>query len=269
MVKKHWLGMVLVVVALCGWGGAVHADNLSIHDVQFNTSDGDASVYDGQIHNVTGGIVTHVWRGFNDRVYLRDPAHSTWGAIVVKDGEDGELANNVNIGDWVSFSNIYVDESRGTTFLQYRRDDAPDVAFNIDSVDNTVPAPTLLTAADLAIPLDHSASEPYESMIVTLEDVTIGARDLGKAEDNYELWQDTDLAWGADYMNGDAGGPYHPLSDTGRTLDSITGLVEQYTKDPSWDYYQLLTRSTADIVPEPGTLLLMVGGVLLGLRRRR
>ena len=274
---------VLIGLTAIGSVSVGHAGDLldlSIYDVQFTTDPAGNSPYNGQIHNVTGGIVTHVWSGFNDRVYLRDPAHPSWGAIVVKDGEGGELANNVSVGDWVSFENIFIDEYRGTTFLQYRRQFAPNVAFTVETTGNPVPPPTLLTAADLAAPIegppgqwyvaDHS-SEPHESMTVTLENVTVGQMDLGKADDNYELLQGGDTAWGTDYMNIDAGGPYHPYITTGANLLSITGIVEQYTKlVDGWDYYQLNTRFGSDIVvPEPAGLSLLVAALVLARRRLR
>lgn len=263
--------MVLIGLVTVGWGGLSRADVLSIHDVQSTTSDGDASVYNGQIHDVTGGIVTHKWSGFHDRVYLRDPAHPTWGAIVIKDSTaDRALFNNVGVGDWVSFTDIYVEEFRGTTLLQYSPSLAPGVAYAVQSTGNPVPDPALLTAADLAVPVDHAASEPYESMVVRLENVTVGQKGLGKAGDNYELIQGGDVAWGADYMNIDAGAPYDPRIVTGAQLESITGLVEQYTKlTDGWDYYQLCTRSAADIVPEPATLTLVAVGLWSAARRRR
>jgi len=240
-----------------------HAAHLSIYDIQANTSDGDASAYNGEIQNVAGGVVTHVWHGFNDRVYLQDPAHPTWGAIVVKDGEGGELADNVQVGDWVSFENIFIEEYRGTTFLQYRRSFAPDVAFTVESTGNPVPGPELLSAAVLAYPADHGSTEPYESMLVSLQGVVVGQKDFGKAGDNYELIQESGLAWGTDYMNVDAGAAYDPRIVSGAELAYLTGLVEQYTRETDgWDYYQLMTRSAADIVPEPATGLLLAAGWL-------
>lgn len=250
---KDACGLVASIAVAFGTAGMVLADDLSIYDIQSNTSDGDASVYDGQIHNVNGGIVTHVWRGFNDRVYLQDPAHPTWGAIVAKDAEDGELWSSVNVGDWVSFDNIYIEEYRGTTLLQYRRSLAPDVAFTVESVGNPVPAPVVLEAENLPVPVDHAASEPYESMVVTLKNVIVGQKGLGKADDNYELLQRGDIAWATDYMNVDAGAPYDPRVFTYAELLSITGVIEQYTKSPDWDYYQLNTRFAEDIV-EAGTI---------------
>jgi len=257
------------MVVACGWllaGGISLAAELSIYDIQYTTDPLGASEYDGQIHDCLGGVVTHVWDGSKDRVYLHDPAHSQWGAIVVKDWE-AELLGQVNVGDWVRFDNILIEEFRGTTFLQFSRALAPDVAVTVVSTGNTVPDPTILPVADLGVPANHAQSEPYESMVVTFEDVVVGQRDLGHAADNYELLQGGSVAWGSDYMNVDAGAPYHPLIQPGAALVSITGVVEQYTDSGSSDYYQLLTRSSADIVPEPAGLALLVVGMFAWRRR--
>ena len=281
--QRSWFVFALISLLVVGrlGVGRSNAQELSIYEVQHTTDPSGDSPYFSQIRDVAGGIVTHKWAGFNQRVYLQDPAHATWGAIVVKDGEDGELYDAVEIGDWVSFDDIYVDEYRGTTFLQYRRTDAPEVSFAVESSGNTVPAPTLLSVADLAAPIEDPQdywlvadrhSEPYESMIATLQNLTVGTMGLGKAEDNYELFQGDDVAWGADYQNVDAGGPYHPAIYSGAELLSITGVVEQYykiTDTYGWDYYQLVTRSDADIVvPEPGVLSILLAGLALARRRR-
>ncbi|MFH1111287.1 MAG: IPTL-CTERM sorting domain-containing protein [Planctomycetota bacterium] len=242
---------MFVGLAIGVFSRAAYGDELTIYQIQSNTSNGDSSIYHTQTHNVTGGIVTHIWHragDSNERVYLQDPAHATWGAIVVKDSHLGELSNNVNVGDWVSFDNIYIEEFRGTTFLQYNKTLAPSVTFTVESTGNPVPAPTVLTAADLVVPVNHAASEPYESMVVTLQNTIVGSKGLGKNSDNYELLQGDDTAWGTDYMNVDAGAPYDPPIVTRRMLLSITGVVEQYTSLPTWDYYQVNTRGAADIV---------------------
>ena len=157
---KHRSIVALLVIMVAGTCINVARADMSIYDVQFTTNPSGDSDYNGSIRDVAGGIVTHKWSGFNDRIYLQDPAHPTWGAIAVKDGEDGALFDNVNIGDWVSFDNIYISESVGTTFLQYRTSQAPDVSFTVESTGNTVPDPVLLTAADLRLPVDHSINEP-------------------------------------------------------------------------------------------------------------
>lgn len=264
-----WLAAAATIFCVGSvYGGPM--DELSIYDVQYTADPTGDSPYNGQTHSVIGGIVTHIWQGFNNRVYLQDPNHPTWGAIVVKDGEDGELSNAVNIGDMIRLDNIYIDEFRGTTFLQYRRSSAPDVSFSIISTGEPVPAPLPLTAADIVNPADHTVTEPYESMVVTLEDVVVGRMDLGKADDNYELLQGSVIAWATDYMNVDAGALYDPRIESGAFLDRITGIVEQYTNaEDSWDYYQLNTRSAGDIIPEPVTAMLIAAGAALMLTARR
>ena len=69
-------------------------------------------------------------------------------------------------------------------------------------------------------------------------------------------------------MNVDAGGPYDGRIAPGAELSRITGVVEQGAFS-GWDYYQLNTRFAADIVPEPGTLLILAIGAALAIRRHR
>jgi len=272
--KRRFPAIVLFCLAVMGMAGVSQAQPaLTIHQIQSETSDGDASSYVDQTRDVIGGVVTHKWDGFNDRVYLQVPGETIWGGIPVKD-VSGDLLSQVAIGDWINFGNIEITESRGTTFLQWDSSLAEPPTVAIESSGNDVPDPLPLTAAHLKTnPTSHAVSEQYESMVVTLTGPTIGELGLGKASDNYELWQGTDIAWGADYMNVDKVGDYHPYIPyfQGQELDSITGVVEQYLRDgdPGWDYYQLLTRSGADIVPEPGTVSLMLAGLVLVVRRRR
>ncbi|MBN2448681.1 MAG: hypothetical protein JXO22_18285 [Phycisphaerae bacterium] len=260
----------LAIALLAGIVMSAGAVDLSIYDVQYTTDAGGASSYDGATINVVDGIVTHVWHGFNDRIYLQDPAHPTWGAIVVKDWTDDGPASTLAVGDLVRFDNVLVEEYRGTTFLQYDPDpNSPtNPSFTVESQGNAVPAPVTLTAADLINPVDHGVTEQYESMIATLENVTVGTMDLGKNADNYELLQNSTVAWAADYMNIDAGALYDPRIATGATFESITGIVEQYTKDTTWDYYQLCTRYASDIVvPEPTAFALVLLGIAISRHR--
>jgi predicted extracellular nuclease len=242
-----------VLLSYCA--APLHA--LTIYDIQHTTTDGDASVYAGGHHDVTGGIVVHKWGGGQyPRVYLQDPAHTAWGAICVKDWE-GAFYNDVEVGDAVNVNNIYVEEFRGNTYLQYSEWYSPDATYSIESGGNQIPDPVLLTVADMPAPIEgppgqwyvenHDA-EPYESMMVRVEYATVGTKGFGKADDNYELIQGDDAAWAADYMNihKPSNADYDPRIETGVLLESISGVFEQYTYN-EWDYYQLCTRSAGDI----------------------
>ena len=264
--KKHWKGAAVIGLAILGWGGVSHANpsDLSIYDVQYTTDPDGVSDYNLETHNVLGGIVTHIrpW-GQWKRVYVQDPNVLTYGGILVKDWTGGDLALNVSVGDRIDLYSVLIEEANGTTTLQYGGP-APNAGFAPMGT-APVPDPVVLTAAELAAPVYDSVggtwfvenhdSEPYEGMLVRLEDVTVGDLDLGKAGDNYELLQGGDAAWGADFLNWDAGGPYHPRIYSGAELASITGIVEQYVGESDdgtrWDYYQLFTRWTDDIVPQP------------------
>ena len=276
MQKYGLRGMLIGLVAL-SWGSISSADDLTIYNVQYTTDPSGESPYYNQFHNVTGGVVTHIREGSWPRIYLQDPEQMDgWGAIYVLDVEH-ELGG-IQVGDWVNFTDLHVNEKRGTTYLDYEATAFnPSLGFEIVSHDNPVPEPITLTAADLPIhpaPDNHLLTEPYESMLATLEDLTVGALGFGKADDNYELWQGDEVAWGTDYFTAPSYDPfYHPAIQPGAFLESITGIVEQYTKDPDqpdgWDYYQLCTRGAYDIVPEPSTVALVLGGLVLAGRRRR
>jgi hypothetical protein len=283
--------LVLGLAVAAGLGTEALAQPLSIYELQHTTAPDGSSDYAGQIIDCAGGIVALKFDGYRPRIVLYDPAHPDgWGAIQVKDWSIGaaELFDQVSLGDWVELTGVEVEEFRGTTTLHWYSYNSP--GFNRVSQDNDLPEPLVLTAAAIPAPLpdgdpptgwyvESHAAEPYESMFVSLAQVTVGEKGFGKADDNYELIQGGNKAWGADYMNIDAGGPYDPRIVTGARLARITGLLEQYTNlDAGWDYYQLVTRSADDVVPlEPvptvsqwgmasALLLTMVAGTLVFTR---
>ncbi len=299
--QKHGLRGMLIGLVVIGFGSLGYADyppevsGLRIDEVQYSEDPIGTSPHHQSFVDTMGGIVTHI-EGF--RIYLQDPNEMDgWGAICIKDFSlDGALGD-LQAGDWVGLTDVYVYEKRETTFLEYEEkwDNTdpenpvrlnPNLGFVVGTSDDPVPTPVGLTAADLAAPIEDPVdfwnvvdrhSEPYESMIVTLQDVTVGAMGLGKADDNYVLSDGTGSAWASDYLQTPEGWPDEPYFDprieTGLHLDSVTGIVEQYYKQRDtygWDYYQLLTRTPDDIVvPEPGTVSLLLVGLVLAGRRRR
>ena len=269
-----WLITALVLLIL--WpGAAVLAESLRISRIQYVNLSSDptgTSPYDEQTVDCLGGIVTHIISGSYTRLVLQDPDYlDGWGAIQVKEQEnDLNPFAAINVGDFVSLTNVVVEDYRGTTFLQYGGSFAPGAAFAVESTGNAVPDPKVVTLDQIAAPVgqavaDHAA-ELYESMRLTVEDVTVTNWDLGKAGDNYNLHNDDGDSWASDYLNDDTeGAAYHPSVKIGSQFISVTGILEQYKKSSSgWDYYQLLTTSTGDLnlVPEPTTWVALLSGMV-------
>ncbi len=285
----NWLSFLPAVLLVCvaAATNALGSDAKTIYDIQHTTDPGGDSTLNGQIIDSVGGIVTHKFPGNRPKLTLYDPSYSDgWGGVQVKDWTTygsyaRKLFDNVNVGDWISLTNVEVEEYRGGTFLKYHEDHAPD--FNIESTGNPLPAPIVVAPADITAPLEgpvgqwHVAGhvpvpEKYEAMWLEVRNVTVTGMDLGKAADNYVLSDALGDCWAADYMNTDVGTDYyHPLVEMDREFLSVTGVLEQYTKlSNGWDYYQLVTTGSDDLeVPEPATLALLPAGVVAVLARRR
>ena len=254
-----------MIVAAALWApapaaNAVSADPLTIYELQSNTFDGDVSVYDGELIDFAGGIVIGKFPGYRPRIMLQDPSHpDAWGGIQAKDWTGGPgLYDNIRVGDWVTITDIEVEEHRGGTFLQWYPINSP--TCTIVSRNNPLPPPILCPVTRIPAPLQYPGDEwyvenhdpePLEAMRLTVRNVTITEWNLGKENDNYNLQTpDGDDCWAADYMNADKDSweDYHPFIEKGRHFCAVTGLFEQYTNpDTGYDYYQLITLSSADL----------------------
>jgi len=252
----------------------------TIYDIQYTTNaNGDSPEMNNVIAACAGGIVTHKILLGQPKITLYAPAFPDgWGGIQIKDWTTSRaLYDHVSIGDRISLTNVAVEEYRGNTLLRF--EDAS--GFVIEDTGRAMPAPLVVAPSAIAAPIEgppgqwYVASrdaEKYEAMWLKVEDVTVGAMGLGKAPDNYVLSDAAGSCWAADYMNDSVDtDDYHPLVDTGQHFDSVTGILEQYTKTSSgWDYYQLVTTETGSfVVPEPTCLALLACGALAVARRRR
>ena len=245
--------------------GSAQATELSIYEIQYTTDANGTSPQHGNIIDCTGGIVTHKPPTGRPRLIIQDPNYPDgWGAIQVKDLFSTGVFADVNIGDWISLTNVEVEDNKGTTFLQYIEDN--NAGFTIVSTNNPLPRPLVVTVDQIAAPTegldswtisDYSA-EKYEAMLIKVVNVNVKDTGYGKAYDNYVLASNVDpnlICWASDYMNAgkDKGLIYHPSIEQSRNFCGVTGVLEQYTGEQDgiyYDYYQLLTTSTEDFTIE-------------------
>ena len=255
--RKKILTAVIILTVLVSTE-YIQADALSIYEIQYTTEADGISPQNGNIIDCTGGIVTHIRPGGRPRLVIQDPNNSDgWGAIQVK-GWTSDAFNNIAIGDWVSLTNVLVEENAGTTFLQYQTENNPNLT--IVSRNNKVPRPLIVTIDEISAPsegidawaISVKTAEKYESMLIKVANVNIIDAGYGKAFDNYLLTSNIDpslTCWVSDYMNTDKekGLIYHPYVEIGRNFCGVAGILEQYTGDSEgifYDYYQLLTTNT-------------------------
>jgi hypothetical protein len=265
MKVKMMIIRISITIATLMFAMQVQAAELSIYDIQYTADPNGDSPQNGNIVNCKGGIVIHKAPTGKPRLIVQDPAYPAgWGAIQVKDLFGIGVFDDVNVGDWISLTNVLVEEYKGTTFLQYIQEN--NAGFEIRSSGNSLPRPLVVTVDQIAAPIegldtwlvaDHNA-EKYESMLIKVVNVNVKDIGYGKAFDNYILASNVDpnfICWASDYMNADKekGLIYHPIIEPGKNFCGVTGVLEQYTDIQDgiyYDYYQLLTTSSDDFTVE-------------------
>jgi hypothetical protein len=254
------LGVISLVLAIAALDPDAAGQPLGIYDIQYSDDPNGVSPYDGSIVDCAGGICVAKHAAYRLRLILLDPNHPNgWGGIQVNDwAYPYDMFNEVQVGDWVEFTNLRVEEFAGTTVLQYEPDNDP--GYTIVSHGNPVPPELMLSASNIAAPVydpnddgwyvESRYAERYESMRVLVRDVAVTEMDLGKAVDNYNLQDGTGAdCWAADYINAEVEPTgYHRFVSVGRHFCDVSGIVEQYMNyGTGWDYYQLLTLTSADL----------------------
>lgn len=229
-----------VAIAVLAAAGAAPA--YTIYELQHSGPELDwQSPHAGEIVQCTGGIVTHK---FQQRIVLQDPSlGDAWAAIEVRGYP--VYPTGIEVGDQVDFDNVYVDEFRGVTTLQYYNGSS----HVVNSSGHELPPPLPVSVWDVRYPAHPEATEPLAAMLVAvIEPMTIGALDLGAHDDNYELLgSQGETAWASDYANTEIDSTYYVSG--GECYVRLFGIVQRYDDDGAWDYYQLLPRRIADYVP--------------------
>lgn len=260
------------VLALCVWcvlPEIVKGEDVTIPALQYTESPDGASPYNGKVVNCAGGVAVAKQPGSRPRLFVQDPnASDGWAAIQVK-GWTSDAFTDVSVGDWVRFQQVFVEEFRGTTLLQYwdQNQDGTRPILQVVSHGHSLPRPLVVDANEIQAPeyrpqedawvvADHHA-ERFESMLLQVRDVTVLGQGMGKAQDNYglESFRKPDgtgtLVWASDYLNPDRpkADLYLPTVQPGQRFRAVTGVLEQYTNlGDGFDYYQLLTLSTESLM---------------------
>jgi len=254
--KSKILVMMISLLAI-GFVNKANAELLSIYQIQYTADANGISPENGNIVDCLGGIVTYKKTGGRPRLVIQDPNYlDGWSAIQVKDLFSTGIFDDINVGDWISLTNVLVEENKGTTFLQYIEDNNP--ILTIVSRNNPLPKPLMVSIEDVNAPTDYIDSvivnnhnaEKYESALIQVVNVYVEDQGYGKAYDNYLLTSNVNPAltcWASDYMNSDNGSIYHSYVEIGKSFCSVSGILEQYTAESdgiNYDYYQLLTINT-------------------------
>lgn len=260
---------VLIVCIGCVLPCVAQDGVLMIRDIQYTESPDGASLYNGKVVDCSGGIVVAKVAGGRSRLFLQDPnALDGWGAIQIK-GWVSDAFASVSVGDWVEIRQTFVEEYRGTTFLQYwdANPDGSQPVLTVVSHGHTLPRPFVVDVNEIKAPeyrpqedawvvADHRA-ERLECMLLQIRKVVVVEQGLGKAQDNYELQSFREpnntgaLCWVSDYANQNRQKPnlYLPAIEMGRRFRAVTGVLEQYTNlGEGFDYYQFLTLSENSVV---------------------
>jgi hypothetical protein len=272
MVNARRACVTVGILGVCVWcvlPGIVRGEDVTIPNIQYTESPDGASPYNGKVVDCAGGVVVARQPGSRPRLFVQDPnASDGWAAIQVK-GWTSDAFAAVNVGDWVRFQQIFVEEFRGTTLLQYwdQNPDGSRPILEVVSHGRSLPRPLVVDADQIKAPeyrlqddawvvADYGA-ERFESMLLQVRDVAVLGQGMGKAQDNYGLGSFREpndagaLCWASDYLNPDRpkADLYLPPIQAGQRFRAVTGVLEQYTNlADGFDYYQLLTLSAESLV---------------------
>jgi 2',3'-cyclic-nucleotide 2'-phosphodiesterase (5'-nucleotidase family) len=177
----------------------VDPGNVSIVEIQSNTTDGDASAYAGMLVNTTGTVTATNDDGF----FLQDTAATAGYSGIYVYGSSGD----VSPGDVVQIE-APVEEYFGLTQLNASASNASLSTTGTGSV-----------PAAVSVDTEEVSQERYESVLVNVSDLTVTS-----TPNQYGEWDVTDGS-GAVAVDNVATGDDATPAQTGATIDAIEGPV--------------------------------------------
>jgi hypothetical protein len=200
---------------------------VTIYDIQYPEDPSGDSPYVGQEVTTTGIVTAVEFKGYDDNVFISMPDGGEFSGLYcyATGNEQLQLGDEIEITGEIS-------EYYGFTELTYATE------VTILSTGNPLPEPTLITTETL------SASEEYESVLVTVEDVYVSS-----AQDEYGVWYVVDTTTvpckvddGFFYLDS-----VEPpiVIEVGQAWGSLTGIVEY-----GYDEYGLNPRTPEDMSTE-------------------
>ena len=177
-------------------GGEAKAAEVSVHEIQSNTTEGGASTYAGQTVVTTGTVAVVDDNGF----YLQD-GKGPWNGIWVYTGGGTE----VTPGDLVRVKGPIDEYYKMTEFNQ------PESVEVIG--EGTVPEPVTLTAEEIR-------QEKYEGVLVEIKDATVANPSAGNG--NWYVKDDSGRLLVSGSHLGDAATP----TQEGQNVDLIRGSID-------------------------------------------
>ncbi len=236
--------VLLVALAVALAASGVRAQVIPIIDLHHNTATGQpAAPYQIGALVTVSGIVTvpdSVFSTYSTSIHIQD---ETGGINVFRSGglDQGDhfaLGDSVTLTGYIAFYNGLTEISGGASY-----------GFTIHSQGHPLPAPLVMTCAELNDTFQADYSEPNESRLIRINNCTIvsgtwptspsGGNTLITINDgteNADLFIDSDS---------EVNGSPHPGD-----LFDVIGVLRQYdTTSPYTSGYEIVPRYVSDIIP--------------------
>lgn len=244
--------LLLLIFALASSVSAQDYPEMTIEQIQSNLEDGtDVSIFAGDTVWVRGVVTSRsglFYAGSHITYYLQDPNFDMYGGILIY-GEEEATADPVFEGDSIRVLGEVYEYYSSDYGINMTEIDLVDGSFNTELIGTTtVPDPIELSCADIDTSQGLIYGEPYEGMLVQLNDLTyVGTNSFGNwrlncNDGNGTIWV---------RLASDSLGTF--TLDEGTQIESITGVVYHrfgaYFVQPRYDY-DIVLAGTAPLISD-------------------